>query len=73
LANRFLFFISLPLFLLSPALCQQASTTRTHEGPAPGASFTIQLKYVKVDFPGRNTSTCIAVFADDRFHFEQAW
>ncbi len=70
--NRFLFLISIALFVLSPALCRQAPTTHKQEGPA-STTFTIQLKYVKLDFPGRSTNTCIAVFSDGRFHLEQAW
>jgi hypothetical protein len=71
LVNRFLFFVSIALFVLSPALCRQGPTTPKQEGPVP-AAFAIQLKYVKLDFP-RRTNTCIAVFSDGRFHLEKAW
>ena len=70
--NRLLLFISIVSFVLSPALCRQAPTTPKQE-EAASTKVIIQLRYVKLEPPGRSTDTCIAVFSDGRFHLEQAW
>jgi hypothetical protein len=37
----------------------------------PEPSFVVKIKYMKVDLPTSNASTCLAVFPDGRFRMEQ--
>jgi hypothetical protein len=41
------------------------------QGPLPEPSFVLKLKDTKLDLPNSNSSTCLAVFPDGRFHMEQ--
>jgi hypothetical protein len=46
-------------------------TTSLSQSPAD-TQFLLRLKYIKSDLPLSVSTTCIAVYADGRFHLEQA-
>ena len=65
----------LSLFLVAVfAVFSPAVASSQQSPPKPDdRSFLIQLTYTKLDLPALNSTTCMAVFPDGRYHMERSW
>jgi hypothetical protein len=64
---------SLFLFTVFAVLMAKVASSQQSSPKPDDRSFLIQLTYTKLDLPALNSTTCMAVFPDGRFHMEKSW